>query len=202
MRIPNSLPHDQISYYLKQKEQWLIKTYQNIIQQKSLHIDLNFCHGGNIHLLGRDRKIIFTLDIQQRYQLNEDILTFYVHHIPTQKQQPSYIRRWLKDFMLQYYQQRTQKLIDYFDPHLDMPNICIRKMKRSWGNMRQNNKMTLANALIYLPKNTIDHVILHELCHMIHFNHSAQFHQLLRSVDKNYEENKKILKQYRYIMER
>lgn len=200
MRIPNTLPHDHIPYYLKQKEQWLVKTYHTIIQQEILQINLDLHHDGNIHLLGNDRKITFAIDIQQRYQLDNDSLTFYVHHIPTQKRQSSYIHQWLKMFSLEYYQQRTQELIHFFDPSLTMPHICIRKMRRSWGNMRKNHKMTLAQALIHLPQSAIDHVILHELCHIIHFNHSAKFHELLQSVDEAYDENIHILKQYQHIM--
>lgn len=200
MRIPKGLPHDHIAQYIKQKEQWLIKTCQKLIEQESLETNFDFRHNGNIHLLGYDRKIIFTIGLQQNYQLSNDQLIFYVHHMPSEKQQSLYIQKWLKSFSLEYYQQRTKQLIDCFDPPVDMPEICIRKMRRTWGNIRKNNIMTLAHALIYLPKAAIDHVILHELCHMIHFDHSPAFHQLLKSVDKNYDENKSLLKYYRDIM--
>ncbi len=196
MRIPYHLPKKHIVFYLKQKEQWIIDNYQRLSKQPRVKLQQNFHDGGSIHLLGKDRMICFILNLQKSWELKEGRLVFYMHHIPKENLQETYIKTWLKEFTLQYFTQRTKALIDCFEPPLAMPDITIRKLRKSWGSMRPNHKMTLAQALIHLPPSAIDHVILHELCHMIHFNHSAAFVSLLKKLDTDYVKNKEILKQY------
>lgn len=57
--------------------------------------------------------------------------------------------------------------------------LRIGKAKRRWGSCRSDNSITLSCVLMLLPKHLIDYVILHELCHTIHKNHSGDFHTLL-----------------------
>ena len=44
------------------------------------------------------------------------------------------------------------------------------------------------------PKIIIDYIIIHELCHTIHFNHSKKFWNLVRDFSPNYKEHKLWLK--------
>jgi len=62
---------------------------------------------------------------------------------------------------------------------LDKPTIKIMKLKKRWGSLSKNKKLTLNVDLIKAPKECIEYVIIHELCHLIHHNHSPDFFRLL-----------------------
>ena len=70
--------------------------------------------------------------------------------------------------------------------------IKIRKMK-NWGNCKQNGVITLNLNLAKKPKICLEYVLIHELCHLIEFNHSKKFKMLMDKNCPNWREIKKIL---------
>ena len=58
---------------------------------------------------------------------------------------------------------------------LSYTDIRIKKMKSRWGSCTSQNRINLNAWLVLLPDHLIDYVILHELVHTIHKNHSAEF---------------------------
>ena len=50
-----------------------------------------------------------------------------------------------------------------------------------------------------LPIKIIDYVIIHELCHTKHMNHSIEFWNLVFQLNPNFKENRKHLKNYSYL---
>lgn len=61
---------------------------------------------------------------------------------------------------------------------LPFPELRIRKMRARWGSCTRKRVITLNLELIRTPPECIDYVITHELCHLVEFNHSAQFYAL------------------------
>lgn len=61
------------------------------------------------------------------------------------------------------------------------PELSIRKMEKRWGTHFQNT-IILNVDLIRAPRECIEYVILHELCHLIHNNHNREFYNLLDSI--------------------
>ena len=70
--------------------------------------------------------------------------------------------------------------------------VKIRKMK-NWGNCKQNKIITLNLNLAKKPKICLEYVFIHELCHLIEFNHSKNFKMLMDKNCPNWREIKKIL---------
>lgn len=68
--------------------------------------------------------------------------------------------------------------------------IRIKAMRSKWGSCTARGDINLSLYLMMLPDELIDFVLLHELCHTVHHNHSAQFHALL---DRLCEGNEKAL---------
>ncbi len=57
--------------------------------------------------------------------------------------------------------------------------VSIRASRTRWGSCSGRNDLSLSPFLMTLPEHLRDFVILHELCHTVHHNHSAAFHALL-----------------------
>jgi predicted metal-dependent hydrolase len=71
--------------------------------------------------------------------------------------------------------------------------IYLRTMKTRWGTCSNDSKITLNPELIAAPKECIDYVITHELCHLKEHNHSRAFFALLASAMPDWEKRKEKL---------
>ena len=77
--------------------------------------------------------------------------------------------------------------------------VTIRASRSRWGSCTAENNISLSLYLMRLPEHLRDYVILHELCHTVHHNHSSAFHNLC---DRCLDGNEKILRRElrRYTM--
>lgn len=58
--------------------------------------------------------------------------------------------------------------------------IRFKKMRRRWGSCDSRGVVTLNTMVMQLAYEHIDYIIVHELAHLVHMNHSADFHALVR----------------------
>lgn len=79
---------------------------------------------------------------------------------------------------------------------VEQPTLRIRNMDTRWGSCLTNkNIVTINKRLIEAPRNCIEYVIMHELCHFIHPNHSKHFYAFLSMLMPDWKDRKKILEQ-------
>ena len=57
--------------------------------------------------------------------------------------------------------------------------LTIRASRTKWGSCSGQNHISLSLFLMTLPEHLRDYVIIHELCHTVHHNHSLRFHALV-----------------------
>lgn len=70
------------------------------------------------------------------------------------------------------------------------PTISIKRMQRRWGSLSDKGTVTLNTDLVKAPKECIDYVVTHELCHLKYHDHSPEFYKLLDSVMPGWEKVK------------
>lgn len=62
---------------------------------------------------------------------------------------------------------------------LSYRSVAIRATRSKWGSCSSRNNLSLSVYLMLLPDHLIEYIIVHELCHTVHRNHSAEFHSLV-----------------------
>ena len=70
----------------------------------------------------------------------------------------------------------------------------IKEQKTRWGSCSKRNNLNFNWKIIMAPEKVIDYVIIHELCHLVHFNHSKEFWNLLAFYMPDYKEQAEWLK--------
>lgn len=78
---------------------------------------------------------------------------------------------------------------------LPQPRIALREMQGRWGSLSPGGQMTLNSRLVQAPRLCIEYVITHELCHLVHRVHNAEFFALLGQLMPNWQARKKRLEE-------
>lgn len=73
--------------------------------------------------------------------------------------------------------------------------LSIRRQRTRWGSCNQRGVINLNDKLLFLPLNLGRHVIIHELCHRVHMNHSAAFWRLVAKYDPHWKHHNYLLRQ-------
>ena len=78
---------------------------------------------------------------------------------------------------------------------VDYGRITIRNQRTRWGSCSEKGNLNFNCLLMLLPDDVIDSVIVHELCHRKHMNHSARFYEEVERVFPEYQRCHRWLKE-------
>lgn len=105
--------------------------------------------------------------------------------------------RWYRERAKIKFAEIAEPLIQQFKKYEVEPNnLYIQNMKFRWGSCSTKGNIILNPELIKAPKPCIEYVIIHELCHLVHRNHSKAFFQLQSREMPNWEKWKEKLEHF------
>ena len=105
------------------------------------------------------------------------------------------IERALKIEAKEYLPNRVKELAEHNGFRFN--KLTLKNIKSRWGSCSRKNNINLSVHLMRLPDHLIDYVILHELAHTMHHNHSARFWNALDSITGRAKSLDKELRKYR-----
>ncbi|NJM96126.1 MAG: M48 family metallopeptidase [Phormidesmis sp. RL_2_1] len=87
-----------------------------------------------------------------------------------------------------------------YDLALPCRRISVRGQKTRWASCSSHKDISLNYKLLFLPRPLVHYVLVHELCHTVHMDHSAKFWALVGKKQPNYQQWRAELKQgWRYV---
>lgn len=75
-------------------------------------------------------------------------------------------------------------------------SITVRDQKTRWGSCSSRGTLSFNYRLIFAPPVILDYVVVHELCHLTHMDHSKNFWNMVASVMPEYKECRKWLREH------
>lgn len=87
--------------------------------------------------------------------------------------------------------------VEFYAPKIgvDYKRISVRCQKTRWGSCSSKGNLNFNCLLVLLPDEIIDSVVVHELCHRKHMNHSADFYAEIEKVFPDYKRCRQWLKE-------
>ncbi len=131
------------------------------------------------------------------------IITHYLNIMAKKNSRPHYdlsavqqaaLEKRYKDAAKEYFPKR----VAYFQPLTGgtYHRIAIRDQKTRWGSCSSKGTLSFNWRLMLAPPSVLDYVVVHELCHLTHMNHSAAFWAHVESVYPDYRIARKWLKEH------
>lgn len=128
---------------------------------------------------------------QSKYVQDGQNLIFYAGR--QQETRIAYIKLWLAGQAKQVLGPWLKRLSN--KTQLLFKSYSIRGQKHCWGSCSSQKRISLNYKLLFLPKKVVNYVLLHELCHLKHCDHSDKFWALVHRWEPNYKVLDKLSRQ-------
>ena len=179
VKAPSTSTIEVIEEKIKKRARWIKRQIAYFDQFNPRTPERKYV-GGESHLyLGRKYRLKL-----ERSDTNNVLLKNGYFFIEATSNQPEHIKYLLDSWYKRRAKIYLSKIFDdcyenFKKGDLDKPNLKLQKMEKRWGSLSIKGQLTLNVNLIQTPKECIEYVVIHELCHLIHHNHGPQFYKLL-----------------------
>lgn len=78
--------------------------------------------------------------------------------------------------------------------------ISVKKMRSRWGSCSSRGNISINLLLGHLPAELLEYVVIHEICHLVHHNHSKRFWSLVAASEPAFKTRKAELRRYSHFL--
>ncbi len=193
VKCPKKASDERIEQFLRKKWYWLEKQLSYFSKFKRKEYVREYVSGESLYYLGKQYRLAVKVGPSNKVSLLRGILVVHTtrtvtSHAHTKK----LVEGWYAEKRLQIFEERFNAILDRFD-YNKAPKFSIRDMRRRWGSCVAVDRIVLNPKLIQLPKECIDYVITHELCHVKYKSHNKNFQTLMNQKFPKWEKTKEKL---------
>ncbi|MCT4621296.1 MAG: M48 family metallopeptidase [Marinisporobacter sp.] len=195
VRAPKGVREEDVLKIVETKKKWIKDKLSFFKEMNYTKTKKEYVNGETFLYLGKaySLKIIRALDMKEPSVKFENEM-FY---ITTYTEDESILKKAMKEWYRKKTLEEIIKRIGYFQKHfLVKPNaIKIKDQKKRWGSCSSKMNLNFNLRCVMMPESIIDYLVVHEMCHMVHMNHSKAFWQLVRDILPDYKERRMWLKE-------
>ena len=193
IRAPKRLSIEKIQDFINEKENW-INRKKILIENQIKYVTSNH---NKLLYLGN----LFPINVEQNASKE---LFFTGEEFIANSIEPDSLSLSIKKWYKNKFKEIALPRVAYFaNKHNLMVNqVRIKNQKTMWGSCSSKNNINLNYLLLMAPMGVIDYVIVHELVHTIHRNHSTDFWDSVESIMPEFQEHKRWLKKNGYKLRR
>jgi predicted metal-dependent hydrolase len=198
VKAPYMTPVVTIRRFVNEKSDWIKKTLHSFDSLKRLDNVKGYSNGDPVLLYGKEYKLrLFESDKYSVKTTDSNIIEAgYLND-----NNPLIIRAllegWFKFIAQEKIRMKFNETLNNYSSYGFKPTgLVIRMMKKRWGSCSSKGKIAISYDLIRLDEKFTEYVIIHELCHLKHHNHSASYYNLLSEIYPAWKKVRKELKKY------
>lgn len=186
---PLNTPVELIVEKVKPKSKWVIQQQKTFELYRPFTSDKLYTPGETHRYLGRQYKL--TIEKKEKGYAKISLAKGLIHIETTKDEVEPIITKFYKSKADIIFPELLDKLVNEF-PMFQPFEISLshKFLKKRWGSCATDGKILLNTELIKASKICIEYVIIHELCHLIHPNHSKEFYNLLTDLLPNWKKIK------------
>lgn len=191
---PVEAPLDDIHQFVSQKKAWILRHLKRQEQLQSLQSKTRYGSGEIVYWLGQP----LTIQTQSQECTVRDGGTLRLLDASGNTADRAVnLANWYIDEAAQYIPQR----VSYWSEQMGLypSSIKIRHYKSRWGSCDRRGGIHFNWLLMMAPGEVIDYVVVHEIAHLKHFNHSHAFWRLVAQAIPDYAAQRNWLKQQKHL---
>jgi predicted metal-dependent hydrolase len=176
---PLHASHTEIRLAVTRRLGWINKRLTEVESRMRMLTPREYVSGETVLYLGRRYRLKV---VKARSEIGTKLRGGYVE-VTVRSPAPRIVRDelnlWLRTRAREILPQRLINMSARLRWVSDVPPVTLRQTKRQWGSCSPRGRIALNIGLVRVPRECIDYVLLHELCHLKVHNHERAFHRLL-----------------------
>ena len=191
---PGDIDIEAVLYAVKKRGRWIYKQLRDFRKQLEHTTPRQYISGESHYYLGKQYllKVIEVPDQLQGVKLLRGKLEVSVR-VKSPEKVKELLTDWYKARAKETFAKRLDAVLEQALWVTARPSLRILTMHTQWGSCSPNGRITLNPHLVKAPRECIDYVILHELCHIAEHNHSERFYRLMKQIMPKWEKTKERL---------
>ena len=162
----------------KEKAGWILKQQEHFASYHPLTPQRRFVNGETHLYMGRQYKLRIRKAATPSIKVYRGVLFMYSPDT-SQESLKQQLNSWYKEKAKAHFNTILQEGLAKFTRYkITAPQLSIRFMEKRWGSCSPSGKIILNAELMKAPKGSIEYVVFHELCHLVHPNHTKSFFNL------------------------
>lgn len=195
VRPPKGFSPEQVDAVVESKRMWI---YRNLAEWRDLNataVVREWVNGESFLYLGRSYRLLLTTDQKDDLKLKEG--RFCLKRALIDKGGETSAKKAFESFYCAKGESRLNKRVNFFSPKVGVKpkGIKIINLGFRWASCTKDNLIQFHWKCMMAPPKIIDYMVVHELCHMHHRNHTDLFWNEVDKVMPDYRERKLWLKQ-------
>ena len=190
------VPCGEIDTFVASKAPYILKAldhFHEIAQYKSQ--PKQYVSGETFTILGRGLRLQVTQDATDSISADGVYIHLGVRDLYDTEKKRRIVNKFLDHQCKMVFGDVMDGLYPLFQKYgVQKPSLRIRDMETRWGScLAKKGIITLNKRLLEAPRHCIEYVVMHELCHLVHPNHSRQFYAFLTMLMPDWKEQKQYL---------
>lgn len=188
VHVPPGAPDDDIYDAVKKRARWIYTQIRQFKDQSEHVSPRSFRSGESHYYLGKQYmlKVVESPRDKQQVKLLRGHIEVKVRE-KSKERVKILVYDWYKGRAKDVFTRRLEAMLEQTLWVDEPPHIRLLSMKTQWGSCSPGGTLTLNPHLVKAPRECIDYVILHELCHLAEHNHSDRFYRLMNQIMPNWE---------------
>ena len=196
--VPHDASDDAIQDAIHKRARWIWQSIDEFARQKDTVLSKCYVSGETQFYLGKRYVLKVIVDAEQvpNVKLSRGKLNVTIKHEVSKDIDERLVKikplidKWYQHKAKAIFHERLAEVLPKATWVTGIPSFRVLSMKKQWGSCSTKGNLMLNPHLVKAPKECIDYVILHELCHIAEHNHSERFWRLLTQVMPNWKEVK------------
>jgi hypothetical protein len=173
------------------RARWILRQLNYFKQFNPKTPDRCYVNGETHLYLGKQYRLKLAEGTENSVKLSRGFFHITCRNEPTPSATKKLLNQWYSEkAQLQFAESMDRCWQKFNGLGIDQPKLSIKRMQKRWGSLSDKGTVTLNTDLIRAPKECIDYVVTHELCHLKFHDHSPEFYKLLDSVIPGWEKIK------------
>ena len=201
---PPKVSERKIKAFVEAQQDWITAAVRRVadkIQAIPSLAPAHYADGVTVPFQGRQIPLRVKPATTKTIRIQLQFDTSFIVNLPAgmaQQHSSELIRLALIRWMKNQVRQQASILIEKHGQRFALfpRSLRIKTQKSRWGSCGPNNDINLNWLLILAPPSALEYVIVHELCHIRHKNHSKEFWQLVTEHLPDYQQQRRWLKQH------